>query len=95
LARDSTVKNRDAVNPYPILHQLHRGIFLLRFVNYKPGTVKILADFSKRLTKMLPNIFPPVHMAYLESNNIDDEELSEIVASFSKMHFLRELYLIN
>jgi hypothetical protein len=47
-------EKRDAVNPYPIMHQLHRGIFLLRFVNYKPGTTKVIAEFSRRFTKMLP-----------------------------------------
>ena len=57
-------EDKDIINPFPILHQLYRGIFLLRHANYKTGLVKTLIEYSRLLSKTLPHLFPLVHTVF-------------------------------
>jgi len=48
------------VNPFPILHQAYRGIFLLKDQNYASGISTKILDSLATVLKALPDKFPAI-----------------------------------
>ena len=90
----TTCDHENPINPYPIMHQMYHGRFIVKNQNYAWVHWPDLVEKALNLGKS-DKLAADTRIFYLEECDIDDEVLSTVIKVLNQAPRLQEIYLVN
>ena len=90
----TTCHHESPINPYPIMHQMYQGRFVVKNQSYQPDCWPTLVEKALRLADS-DELRVGTSIFYLEECHIEDEVLGNVIKALSLGPQLREIYLVG